>query len=59
MTREIVLLVLLSSGESEMHPYKQEWPCITQAARENAQGREAWCIIQTPSKRGKSEKYPD
>lgn len=57
--REIALIVYALSGEPQITPYETEWPCIQAAERINASGQMAWCLIETPETRGKSEKYPN
>ncbi len=56
--KPIVLIVWLTTGETIQTPYATEWPCITEAAKANQAGQQAFCLIQTPSKTGPSEKYP-
>lgn len=59
MTRQIVLLVLLSTGEVEQTSFAEEWPCLQAAREHNERGEQAWCVIQMPDDiRAKLEKYP-
>lgn len=58
MTREIVLLVLLSTGEIQETTFQWEWPCVQAAAAHNERGEQAWCVIEMPEERVPLEKYP-
>jgi hypothetical protein len=57
--KNIILLIMLSSGEVQETPYTKEWPCITEAAKLSKQGRQAYCVITTPDQLQVLEKYPD
>ena len=59
MTREIILLVLLSTGEVEQTHFDEEWPCVQKAAEYNDKGERAYCLIETPETVGPIEIYPD
>ena len=59
MTREIVLLVLLSTGEVEQTSFAEEWPCVQQARERSERGDQAWCVIETQDDIGKLIEYPD
>lgn len=59
MTREIILLVLLSTGEVEQTQFNEEWPCVQKALEHNERGQQAWCIIETPDEVGILIDYPD
>ena len=59
MTHEIILLVLLSTGEVEQTTFDKEWPCVQKALEHNERGEQAWCLIETPEEIGKLEKYPN
>ena len=59
MTREIILLIMLSTGEVEQTSFAEEWPCVQKARERSERGEQAWCVIETPDEIGLLIEYPD